>query len=262
MTKNQSSSVKKAIITGAASGIGYATAKLFIEKGFIVGLIDADKKRLETISKDFKQSGHECYYRSVDVTDEVSLKKAIDELTDSLEGLDIFFSNAGINGTWAPIETLTIDEWDRTINTNLRSTFLCIKFAIPHMKENGGSIIITSSINGTRIFNNFGASAYSASKAGQVAFTKMAALELARYNIRVNAICPGAIDTAINEKTTYSDELKEVEIKVEFPEGNRPLKNKTGTSKQVAQSVLFLATDASANISGTELYVDGAESLL
>lgn len=262
MTITQASSAKKAIITGAASGIGYATAKLFIEKGFIVGLIDADKSRLESISKDFKQDGYDCYYRSVDVTNEVKLKKAIDELTDNLEGLDVFFSNAGINGTWAPIETLKIAEWDQTINTNLRSTFLCTKFAIPHMKQNGGSIIITSSINGTRIFNNFGASAYSASKSGQVAFTKMAALELARYNIRVNAICPGAIDTAINEKTTYSEELKEVEIKVEFPEGDRPLKNETGTSDQVAQSVLFLATDASANISGTELYVDGAESLL
>ncbi|WP_429948973.1 SDR family oxidoreductase [Enterococcus sp. AZ101] len=262
MISTLSNSSKKAIITGAASGIGYATAKLFIEKGFIVGLIDADKKRLASISEEFKQDTDACFYRSVDVTNEVSLKKAIDELTDSLGGLDIFFSNAGINGTWAPIETLSISEWDQTINTNLRSTFLCTKFAIPHMKKNGGSIIITSSINGTRIFNNFGASAYSASKAGQVAFTKMAALELARYNIRVNAICPGAIDTAINEKTTYSDALKEVEIKVEFPEGDRPLKNDTGTSEQVAQSVLFLATDASANISGTELYVDGAESLL
>lgn len=261
MTTN-SFATKKAIITGAASGIGYATAKLFIEKGFFVGLIDADKNRLESISKEFKQDGYDCYYRSVDVTDEINLKKAIDELTESLEGLDVFFSNAGINGTWAPIETLTISDWDQTINTNLRSTFLCTKFAIPHMKENGGSIIITSSINGTRIFNNFGASAYSSSKAGQVAFTKMAALELARYNIRVNAICPGAIDTAINEKTRYSDDLDEVEIKVEFPEGDRPLKNETGTSEQVAQSVLFLATDASANISGTELYVDGAESLL
>ncbi|ALS01521.1 3-ketoacyl-ACP reductase [Enterococcus silesiacus] len=262
MKTSQLLTTKKAIITGAASGIGFATAKLFIEKGFNVGLIDADKSRLELIAKEFKQNGYDCYYRSVDVTDEIRLKKAIDELTNSLQGLDIFFSNAGINGTWAPIETLTVDEWDTTINTNLRSTFLCIKFAIPHMKENGGSIIVTSSINGTRIFNNFGASAYSASKAGQVAFTKMAALELARYNIRVNAICPGAIDTAINEKTTYSDELKKIEIKVEFPEGDRPLKNETGTSDQVAQSVLFLATDVSANISGTELYVDGAESLL
>lgn len=262
MDTNQLSTAKKAIITGAASGIGYATAKLFMEKGFKLGLIDADKNRLEIISKEFKQAGYDCYYRSVDVTDEIPLKKAIDELTDTLQGLDIFFSNAGINGMWAPIESLTIEEWDTTINTNLRSTFLCIKFAIPHMKENGGSIIVTSSINGTRTFNNFGASAYSASKAGQVAFTKMAALELARYNIRVNAICPGAIDTAINEKTTYSDKLKEVQIKVEFPEGDRPLKNETGTSNQVAQSVLFLATDASANISGTELYVDGAESLL
>ncbi|MGX7265235.1 SDR family oxidoreductase [Enterococcus crotali] len=262
MNTNQRLNAKKAIITGAASGIGYATAKLFIQEGYSVGLIDADKSRLEIISKEFKQEGYDCYYRNVDVTDERHLKKAIDELTDSLQGLDIFFSNAGINGTWAPIESLTIEEWDTTINTNLRSTFLCTKFAVPHMKEHGGSIIITSSINGTRIFNNFGASAYSASKAGQVAFTKMAALELARYNIRVNAICPGAIDTAINEKTTYSDELKEVEIKVEFPEGERPLKNETGTSDQVAQSVLFLATDASANISGTELYVDGAESLL
>lgn len=262
MTKPPSSKILKAIITGAASGIGYATAKLFVEQGIIVGLIDADKKKLEAISDEFKNTGANCYYRSVDVTDDVQLKKAIDELSQSMYGLDIFFSNAGINGTWAPIESLSISEWDRTINTNLRSSFLCTKFAVPHMKENGGSIIITSSINGTRIFDNFGSSAYSTSKAGQVAFAKMAALELARYNIRVNVICPGAIDTAINDKTILSESLKEIEIKIEYPEGNRPLKQETGTSEQVAQAVLFLATDASANISGTELYIDGAESLL
>lgn len=262
MTKTPTSKILKAIITGAASGIGYAAAKLFVEKGIMVGLIDADKKKLETISKEFKNSGATCYYRNADVTDDVSLKKAIDELHYSMQGLDIFFSNAGINGTWAPLESLPVSEWDRTMNTNLRSTFLCTKFAVPHMKENGGSIIITSSINGTRIFDNFGSSAYSTSKAGQVAFTKMAALELARYNIRVNAICPGAIDTAINEKTTLAESLKEIEIKIEYPEGNRPLKQDTGTSDQVAQAVLFLATDASSNISGTELYIDGAESLL
>ncbi|MFD2308488.1 SDR family oxidoreductase [Enterococcus termitis] len=255
-------SPKKIIITGAASGIGYAAAKLFFKKGFSVGLIDADQAKLKKIAKELKKDGQDCFCRSVDVTNEVDLKAALDALTESLHGLDVFFSNAGINGTWAPIESLSIDEWDQTLKTNLRSTFLCTKFVIPHLKENGGSIIITSSINGTRIFNNFGASAYSTSKAGQIAFTKMAALELARYNIRVNAICPGAIDTAINEQTTYAETLKEVQIKVEYPEGNRPLKKETGTAKQVAEAVFFLASEAAENITGTELYIDGAESLL
>jgi NAD(P)-dependent dehydrogenase (short-subunit alcohol dehydrogenase family) len=118
-------------------------------------------------------------------------------------------------------------------------------------------------VNSTRIFSNTGATAYSSSKAAQVAFAKMIALELAQFHIRVNVICPGAITTGIEESTEKSENLEEVKVPVEFPEGNIPLtKGRLRTAEQVAQLVLFLASDAASHASGTEMWVDGTQSLL
>ncbi|MNW61207.1 D-beta-hydroxybutyrate dehydrogenase [compost metagenome] len=161
-----------------------------------------------------------------------------------------------------PIETMDIESWDQTMNINLRGTFATVKYAIPYLKENGGSILINSSINGNRVFSNIGFSAYSTTKAGQTAFMKMAALELAQYKIRVNAICPGAIRTNIDDNTYPSEDLKEVQITVEFPDGGEPLEKGPGRPDQVARLALFLASDDSDHITGTEIYCDGAESLL
>jgi NAD(P)-dependent dehydrogenase (short-subunit alcohol dehydrogenase family) len=133
---------------------------------------------------------------------------------------------------------------------------------VPHLKKQGGSVIITSSVNGTRIFSNTGATAYSCSKAAQVAFAKMTALELAKDRIRVNVICPGAIESEIDENTEKRD-VEKVKEPVEFPEGKIPLTDgKPGKGEDVAQLVLFLASDASKHISGSEVWIDGAESLL
>ncbi|WP_312498677.1 SDR family NAD(P)-dependent oxidoreductase [Enterococcus sp.] len=250
---------KRVIVTGAASGIGKATAEQFIQQGAQVGLIDLHADELSQIKESFSA---QVYVETVDVTDSQGLLSAITKLADAMGGLDILHVNAGINGTFTPIEALTIDEWDQTINTNLRSTFLSVKAAVPVMKANGGSIVITSSVNGNRVFSNFGASAYSTSKAGQVAFAKMAALELSRYNIRVNVICPGAISTNIDDRTDVEPAVADIEIPVDYPEGARPLKQETGVPEQVANLVLFLSSEAAGNISGTEVYIDGAESLL
>nr|MBA2244056.1 SDR family oxidoreductase [Gemmatimonadota bacterium] len=163
---------------------------------------------------------------------------------------------------WAPIEELEPEEWDKTLNINLKGTFLTIKYAVPHLKKQGGSIIVTSSVNGTRMFSNTGATAYATSKAGQVALTKMLAVELGQDRVRVNVICPGAIETSIDENTEQRD-LEHVRVPVEFPEGEIPLTHgEPGTSEQVARLVLFLASDASDHISGTEIWIDGAQSLL
>ena len=139
---------------------------------------------------------------------------------------------------------------------------MTVKYAVPYLKRQGGSVIITSSVNGTRVFSNTGATAYSCTKAAQVAFTKMVALELAEHSIRVNVICPGAIDTNIDENTERRN-LEEIQEPVEFPEGKIPLTDgKPGTSEQVAQLVLFLASEASSHITVTEMWIDGGESLL
>lgn len=253
---------KVAVVTGAGSGIGKATAIRFAQHGAKVYMLDRTPEESYETKREIESIGGTATVIECDVSNPGLVEESIRKVADEARKIDIIFANAGINGTWAPIETLEIEDWDQTLDTNLRSTFATVKYAIPHMKENGGSIIITSSINGNRVFSNIGAAAYSSSKAGQVAFMKMAALELAQYGIRVNAVCPGSIDTQIGDNTDKSDDLQEVKIPVEFPEGNHPLEDAPGKPEQVANLVLFLASDESFHVTGTEIYVDGAESLL
>jgi NAD(P)-dependent dehydrogenase (short-subunit alcohol dehydrogenase family) len=137
-----------------------------------------------------------------------------------------------------------------------------VKLALPLLRKNGGSVVIVSSINGNRIFSNSGATAYACSKAAQVAFSRMIALELAGDRIRVNTVCPGAIETNIEDSTERRG-TESLHLPVEFPEGDVPLtKGKPGVAKNVAQAICFLASSASSHVSGTEIYVDGAQSLL
>lgn len=214
---------KVAIITGGGSGIGEASALKLAAEGAKVCVMDIEQERADEVKRRIEQNGGEAMALEVDVADPEQVKTAVDKTVREWDRLDIVFSNAGINGTVTPIEDLSPDDWDQTLSTNLKGTFLLTKYAIPHMKNSGGSIIITSSINGNRIFSNIGMSAYSSSKAGQVAFMKMAALELARYKIRVNAVCPGAIETKIEQNTNRTEALEKVQIPVEFPEGDQPL---------------------------------------
>lgn len=251
-----------AFVTGAGSGIGRAAAIRLAEEGAKVCLADLKENRAEDVKRIIEESGGQAIVVDIDVSDPKRMSDGIRQTFEQWNRLDIVFANAGINGTWTPIENMSEEDWDHTLTTNLKGTFLAVKYAIPHMKQNGGSIIITSSINGSRKFSGFGASAYSTSKAGQVAFAKMAALELARYKIRVNVICPGAIETNISENTKMTPELKNIQIPVQYPQGSQPLEHKAGKPEQVADLVLFLASSESSHISGTELFIDGAESLL
>ncbi|MGM0834564.1 MAG: SDR family oxidoreductase [Bacillota bacterium] len=254
---------KVAIITGASSGMGRASAISLANIGVKVALFDLKEEGSNKVKQEIEQLDGEAMVVTVDVSDPNEMEKAFDHVLSRWGRLDIIFANAGINGKIAPIEDMSPDDWENTLNTNLKSTFLTVKFAIPHMKEQGGSIIITSSINGSRTFRGFGMSAYSSSKAGQVAFGKMAALELAKYHIRVNVICPGAIETNI-DKNTFPDEenLEKIEIPIEYPEGSHPLEKRPGKPEQVADLVSFLASDASSHITGSQIFIDGAESLL
>ncbi|HZG74965.1 MAG TPA: SDR family NAD(P)-dependent oxidoreductase [Paenibacillus sp.] len=253
---------KAAIVTGAGSGIGRAAAIRMAEEGAKVCLVDLKERNAEAVERLIAASGGEAVVADTDVSDPARVAAAVQEAVDAFGRLDIVFANAGINGTMAPIETMTPEQWSHTLGTNLNGTFYIVKYAIPHMKEDGGSIVVTSSINGNRKFKNFGGSAYSASKAAQVAFAKMAALELAQYRIRVNAICPGAIQTNIGENTHQTDEVQSIEIPIKYPKGSQPLAHRAGRPEQVADLVLFLASDESSHITGTEVYIDGAESLL
>ncbi|MDQ0062568.1 SDR family oxidoreductase [Paenibacillus harenae] len=253
---------KVAVITGAGSGIGRAAALHLARNGAGICLFDLNDDRTEEAEKAIHELGGESLFLDVDVSDPKRVEQAVQSVIERFGRIDVVFANAGINGTLSPIEDLTPEAWDETLSINLKGTFLTVKYAIPHMKQAGGSIIITSSINGSRKFSGFGMSAYSASKAGQVAFAKMAALELARYKIRVNVICPGAIETNIGESTERTKQVDKITIPVEYPEGSQPLEHGPGQPEQVADLVLFLASQQSSHISGTEIYIDGAETLL
>jgi len=254
---------KIALITGAGSGIGRATAMLLSREGAKVCLVDINEKRTTETADHIHKAGGECIAYIADVSNESEISRAIHFAVDHFDGLDIVFANAGINGVVAPIEEIEPKEWDATINTNLKGTFLCTKYAIPHLRaRGGGSIVVTSSINGNRVFSSAGYSVYSTSKSAQVAFTKMAALELSQFHIRVNAVCPGATKTHISE-STHRRNIKDVEIPIVFPKGDQPLEDGPASAEQIAKLVLFLADDqASGHITGTEIYIDGAESLL
>ncbi|UJF35449.1 SDR family oxidoreductase [Paenibacillus hexagrammi] len=253
---------KVAVVTGAGSGIGRAAALMLAQQGMKVCLADLKDERRDQTVQEILSTGGQAISVDVDVADPIRVAEAFEEVAHAWGRLDFVFANAGINGVLAPIEDMKPEDWDRTLSVNLKGTFLCVKHAVPHMKEQGGSIVITSSINGSRKFSGFGMSAYSASKAGQVAFAKMAALELARYKIRVNAICPGSIKTNIGENTQPTPELQKIKIPVNYPEGSQPLEHAPGMPEQVADLVAFLASEASSHITGTELFIDGAESLL
>jgi NAD(P)-dependent dehydrogenase (short-subunit alcohol dehydrogenase family) len=253
---------KVAFITGAGSGIGKAAAIKLAGEGAKVCLADLKENNAEKVERAIREAAGEALVADTDVSDPMRVEEAVRAAVDKFGKIDIVFANAGINGTIAPIEDLTAEQWNQTLTTNLYGTFYAVKYAIPHMKKQGGSIIVTSSINGSRVFSFFGAAAYATSKAGQIAFAKMAALELARYKIRVNVICPGAIKTDIGENTRTTDAVKKITIPVKYPEGNQPLEHEAGSPEQVADLVAFLASDESSHITGTEIYIDGAESLL
>lgn len=253
---------KVALVTGAGSGIGRATAIRMAEEGAKVCLVDLKEQNAQDVEKIVAAAGGEAIVTDTDMSNPSRVEAAVKAAAQQFGRLDIVFANAGINGVMTPIEDMTPEQWEHTITTNLFGTFYAVKYAIPHMKEQGGSIVITSSINGNRKFKNFGGAAYSTSKAGQVAFTKMAALELAQYRIRVNAICPGAVETNIGENTQQTDELRDIEIPIKYPKGSQPLEHRAGRPEQVADLVLYLASEESSHITGTEIYIDGAESLL
>lgn len=250
-----------ALVTGAGSGIGKAAALLLAREGARVAALGRTEEELRETVGEIGAAGGEGMVVVADVADAAAMRAGVEGAVGRWGRLDTVFANAGVNGVWAAIEELEVEEWERTLRINLTGTFLTVKYAVPHLKARGGSIVVNASINGTRVFSNTGATAYASSKAGQVAFAKMMALELAPHRVRVNAICPGAIETEIAENTEHRD-IDGLGVPVEFPQGWHPLRGEPGTARQVAQLVLFLASDAASHITGTEIWIDGGESLI
>ncbi|ARO25781.1 NAD(P)-dependent oxidoreductase [Rhizobium sp. S9] len=253
---------KIALVTGAGSGIGKAAALRLAAEGARVAALSRTADEVEKTCAEINAAGGQAIALTADTSDEAQMRTAVKKLTDTFGGLDIVIANAGINGVWAPIDDLKPDEWDRTIAVNLRGTYLTLHLTVPHLKRRGGSIVVVSSINGTRTFTTPGATAYSATKAGQVAMVQQLALELGRHDIRVNAVCPGEIETNINANTD-SRRREETEVPVIWPQGDIPIAGgKAGKSEDVAETILFLASDRARHITGTPIWIDGGQGLL
>ena len=232
---------KTAIVTGAASGIGFATAALFAAEGANVFASDLGMPELEgTVGV------------AADAGDEAAVQGLIERAQKDFGGLDIFFANAGVSGGLNGIFDQTVEEWQQVLRVNLIGPFLAIKYAAPAIKERGsGSIICTASVAGLR--SGAGGPAYSASKAGVINLVQTAAGQLTGSNVRVNAICPGLIETGMTEfiyKTARdrgtADRLGQL----------NPLQ-RGGAPEEIAQAALFLASDESSYVNGHALVVDG-----
>ena len=254
---------KVALVTGAGSGIGKATALAFARHGASVGVLSRTAEEVEAVAKEILALGGAGLALAADVTDEASMRGAVEKLVGTFGGLDVVVANAGINGVWAPIDDLKPAEWDETIAVNLRGTYLTLHLTVPFLKKAGeGAIVVVSSINGTRTFSTPGATAYAASKAAQLAMVQQLALELGKARIRVTAVCPGAIETSIDENTKQRG-AGEAGIPVVWPEGYIPVSDgKPGTADEVADAILFLASSKARHITGIPLWIDGGQSLL
>lgn len=240
---------KVAIVTAGGSGIGAATARRFAREGALVVIADLSGTRAGEVAGEIAKSGGDVRWLKMDASDPEGVQAAIRLATDSWGRLDVMFNNAGL-GTVEPLETMTLETWNRVLAVTLTSAFLGIKYSLPIMRRQGrGSIINTASISG--IGGDYGMSAYNAAKAGVINLTRAAALENAKHGIRVNCVCPGAINTRVAQVLGGKD-----------PEGFRRslAQNPTGRigePEEIANAVLFLASDEASFITGTTIVADG-----
>ena len=242
---------KTALITGAASGIGMETAKLFASEGAKVLVVDVNDSEGEQTAAAIRDSGGEALYQHADVSSSAETEAMIRKAEEKFEALNIIFNNAGIMDSRDDNAMVTEEDvWDLTMAINLKGVFLGCKFGIPALQRaGGGAIINTASFVGL-----MGAAtpqiAYTASKGGVIALTRELAVIHARENIRVNALCPGPLRTELLMKFLDTEEKKQRRL-VHIPMG------RFGEAREMAQAALYLASEESSYVTGTEFVVDG-----
>ncbi len=242
---------KVAVITGAASGIGRATAVRFAGEGAAVVIADLNAEGGESSVRQCKENGGRAVFQKADVSDEPEVQAMIARAVKEFGRLDIIYNNAGLGGAVGPLEQITVENWDRSFAVLLRGVFLGMKHAVREMrKAGGGSIISTASVAGIRGFA--GLHAYCAAKAGVVNLTRSAAMELAKDRIRVNCICPGGINTPILHRNAPGGR----EAMEQWLATSQPIQ-RAGHPEDIAAMVVFLASDDAEWVTGQAMIVDG-----
>lgn len=243
---------KRALITGAASGIGRATALLFAREGAEVAIADINREGGESVVETIAGQGGSAVFIPCDVSVAEDCNRAVERTVQEFGRLDILFNNAGIIRR-ATVPDTTEEEWDRAMAVNSKSVFLMCRYAIPVMARAGGGVIINTA-SGWGLVGGRRAASYCASKGAVVQLTRAMALDHGGQNIRVNCICPGDTDTPMLQEEARQLELPPVEFVAGAAE--RPLK-RVGSPEDIARAVLYLASDASSFVTGTTLVVDG-----
>jgi NAD(P)-dependent dehydrogenase (short-subunit alcohol dehydrogenase family) len=243
---------KTALITGAGSGIGRATAVLFAREGAAVVIADTNPEAGKSAAAEIKANGGRALFERADVSSATDCKRVVDQTISEFERIDILFNNAGIIRRATVLE-LSEEEWDRVINVNVKSMYLMCREVIPHMLTvKGGSIINMAS--GWGLAGGPKAAAYCASKGAVVLMTKALAVDHGRQKVRVNCLCPGDTDTDMLRREARQLGVPESEFLADS--GRRPL-GRMGTPEDIAKAALYLASEASSFVTGTALVVDG-----
>jgi NAD(P)-dependent dehydrogenase (short-subunit alcohol dehydrogenase family) len=245
---------RAALVTGATSGIGHATALRFASEGARVALVGRDAESLKRTAEEVRAAGGEALEVQADVTVEAHARRAVETATEAFGGLDVLVNAAGIisNGT---VETTQLDDWDAMMNVNLRSVFHLMQMCVPYLEKRPGNVVNVSSVTGLRAFP--GVLAYCVSKAGVDQLTRCAALELAAKGVRVNAVNPGVVVTEIHRRGGMNDEKYAGFL--EHSKRTHPL-GRVGSAAEVAELIFFLASDRAAWITGATYSIDGGRA--
>ncbi|MCJ2091213.1 glucose 1-dehydrogenase [Methylobacterium sp. J-072] len=242
---------KTAFITGAASGIGRATAIAFAREGARVAILDRTEAALRPTADAIREAGADVLVLACDVALPEQVEAAVARTVETFSRIDIAFNNAGVENTAAPVADITLEDWDRILDINLRGTFLCMKHEITQMLRQGGGVVVNTA-SGAGIRGVAGGASYAASKHAIIGLTKSAALDYAKANIRVNAILPGNIETPMMDRFTGGDIQKAIDLE---PVG------RLGKPEEIAEAVLWMSSDLGAFVTGASISVDGGWSL-